>query len=267
MDMYFDRETATRFAEAEENDKHRRVAKILDRLSLHELKGVPNPLHIVELGGGAHPDRYDGIFDRLMTEPRGQIDWVDVAPFMLELGGAYLDRKGLSSRKEVIRFIQQDLLEYLQAAPNASLDSMLLKYVAAFLSAADFERLTALASKKLKRGGCLIATQGFLKPEVPSHSTNARYSLNGELVPEGTTKELHHGDKIGINFFNISGDPTSGFLKGAESFQTYHSPEWIREVAQTNGLDCFIGDWSECLPTEERGDETLVQPVLVYRRT
>jgi SAM-dependent methyltransferase len=265
MEMYFDRKLAEEFAELEQNEKHKSVARVLDRVALHELKEMPNPLHVAELGGGAHPDRYDGIYARLLEEPRGQMDWVDISPYMLEFAENYLDEQGLSKRKEVTRFIRQDLMEYLQRQSDHSLDLVLLKYVAAYLPPTDFASMTALLSKKLKRGGCMVATYNYLKPELPSRSTNTKYFLNGESVPEGVTQELHHGDKIGIKFFKISGNPDSGFLEGAESLHYYHAPDWIRQMAEQNQLDCFLGDWSERVPAAERGEESMVQAVVVFR--
>lgn len=265
MEMYFDRDTSEKFAALEQNEKHKGVARILDRVALHELKNIPNPLHVAELGGGAHPDRYDGIYGRLLEEPTGQMDWVDISPHMLELAEKYLDEQGLSNRKEVTRFIQQDLLEYLRHQPDFSLDLVFLKYVAAYLPPADFESMTALLSQKLKRGGCMVSTYGFLKPEVPSRSTNASYSLNGDPIPEGTVKTLRHGDKIGIKFFQISGKPESGYLKGAESLHYYHAPDWMQRLAKKYHLDCFLGDWSERVPTEERGGEMMGQAVLIFK--
>lgn len=265
MEMYFDRGTAEKFAELEQNEKHKSVSRVLDRVAIHELKDRPNPLHIAELGGGAHPDRYDAIYARLLEPPTGQMDWVDISPYMLQFAEKYLDKEGLAKRKEVTRFIQQGLLGYLQQQPDQSLDLALLKYVAAYLPPAEFETMTSLLSKKLKPGGCMVATYGYLKPELPSRSTNTKFFLNDVSVPEGEVKQLHHGDKIGIKFFKISGKPESGFLEGAESLHYYHSPEWIHQIASKHHLDCFLGDWSERIPAEERGEQTMDQGVLIFK--
>lgn len=85
LEMYFSPEIAGKFAELEQNEKNFRVARIVDNILLQESAGLKAPIYSAELGGGAHPDRYDGFSNKLINE-NGHMDWVDVAPPMLDLG-------------------------------------------------------------------------------------------------------------------------------------------------------------------------------------
>ena len=91
LNMYFNRSVAEKFAELEQNEKNYKVAEIVDDVIMSEIKDMKNPIFSAELGGGAHPDRYDKLFAQLLNEPQGHIDWVDVSPFMLELAKKYID--------------------------------------------------------------------------------------------------------------------------------------------------------------------------------
>ncbi len=102
LEMYFSREIAEKFAELEQNEKNFRVAEIVDRILMQETVGLSKPIQAAELGGGAHPDRYHKFFNKLIENPRGHIDWVDISPYMLELAEKYIflgDWKG---------FVKQD---------------------------------------------------------------------------------------------------------------------------------------------------------------
>ena len=74
LEMYFNKDVSISFAELEQNEKNMKVAQIMDRSMMYEIKDLQDPLYVSELGGGAHPDRYDKLFSRLLKEPIGKID-------------------------------------------------------------------------------------------------------------------------------------------------------------------------------------------------
>ncbi|MFH1189035.1 MAG: class I SAM-dependent methyltransferase [bacterium] len=262
LKMYFLSDVARNFAALEQNDKNFRVAAIVDRVLMYETKTFQRPLHVAELGGGAHPDRYHQFFAKLLTEPKSCIDWVDVSPYMINLAKEYIDTDEYRDREKVIRFIQKDISEYLEELDDQSLDCAIMKYTFDYIE--DIEKLFCLFSKKLKKEGILISTIGNLSPELKSYSTNARYFYNGEAFPDNETRQLKEGDKITIKFFKTSGDPQSGHLEGAETTTFYRSEETIRGLATAYHFDIFLGNWKNSL-LAELCNETLDQNILILR--
>lgn len=247
LDMYFNHSVAEKFAELEQNEKNFRVAKIVDDVIMSEIKDMKNPIFSAELGGGAHPDRYDKLFAQLLSEPRGHMDWVDVAPYMLKLAKKYIDNEKYKERLNVIKFVEDGILEYLEKLPVEKLDLAIMKYTVDHI--ADLDRLFALMSQKLKTGGKLVASLGVLDPRLKSISTNARFLYNGQEFSEDEVKILKDGDSFTVKFFNVSGDPKSGYLEGAETIKYYHSEDKMRELAKKYNLDISVGDWKEMLET------------------
>jgi len=264
LDMYFSPEIAEKFAELEQNEKNFRVAQIVDRVIMQETEDLDNPLYSAELGGGAHPDRYHEFFAKLLQEPRGHIDWVDVSPDMLELAKKYLETEEYEKRKEVINFIKSDILEYLRGLDDEKLDISIMKYTIDHLD--DLDALFELLSKKLKQKGRLVATMGNLSPELKSYSTNARYLYNGEQFPDDEMRILKDGDNFTVKFFKVSGDPSSGYLEGAETVKYYHSAEKIKELAEAHGFEVYLGDWKGFVDVEAQEEEEMNQDILVLTK-
>jgi len=264
LDMYFSPEIAEKFAELEQNDKNFRVAQIVDRILVQETKELSSPIYSAELGGGAHPDRYHEFFAKLLQEPKGHIDWVDVAPLMLNLAKKYLEDGKYKDRKEVIDFIARDILDYLRSVDNEKLDVAIMKYTLDHMN--NIEALFELLSKKLKSKGRLVATVGNLSPELKSYSTNARFLYNGEHFPDDETRILKDGDNFTVKFFKASGDPGQGYLEGAETVKYYHSAEKIKQLAGEYGFNVYLGDWKGFVEKDEQGDETMNQDILVLTR-
>jgi len=263
LEMYFSPEIAKKFAELEQNEKNFGVARIVDTLLIQESAKLKTPLYSAELGGGAHPDRYDEFFDKLISE-NGHIDWVDIAPEMLKLAKEYLSAEKYQDRKKVISFIESELLEYLESLENGKLDLAIMKYTLDCI--ADLEILFKLLSLKLAPGGKLIATIGNASPKLRSHSTNARFLYNGEQFPDNETRTLKDGDNFTVKFFKVSGDPTAGYLEGAETIKYYHSAEKIKRLAESFDFDIFLGDWKSIVPQENQKGETMSQEVLVLTK-
>ncbi len=264
LEMYFSPKIASEFAELEQNEKNFRVADIVDRVIVQEIEKMPAPLYTAELGGGAHPDRYHKFFEKLLEEPRGHIDWVDVSPYMLELAKKYIDNEKYKEREEVIDFVRSEIMEYLSGLEDEKLDVALMKYTFDYIE--DIKTLFQLLSEKLKINGELIASLGSSTPELKSHSTNARFLHNGEEFPDGETRTLKDGDTITIKIFKVSGDPTSGYLEGADIKKHYHSAEKIKELAETFGFDVFLGDWKDFVKEEKQEGEEMDQAVLVLTK-
>ncbi|MDA3840756.1 MAG: class I SAM-dependent methyltransferase [Patescibacteria group bacterium] len=264
LGMYFSPEIAEKFAELEQNDKNFRVAQIVDGIIMQETKELDRPVYSAELGGGAHPDRYHEFFAKLLNEPRGHIDWVDVSSYMLELAKKYLETEEYEKRKEVTSFIKSDILEYLRVLDDEKLDISIMKYTIDHLD--NLDALFELLSKKLKQKGKLVATMGNLSPELKSYSTNARYLYNGELFSDNKIKILKDGDNFTVKLFKISGEPNSGYLEGAETVKYYHSADKIKELAEAHGFEIYLGDWKGLLNKEVQEGEEMDQDVLVLTK-
>ncbi len=264
LEMYFNKNISKLFAELEQNDKNWRVAEIVDRVIAFEIKDFKNPLFVCELGGGAHPDRYHVLFHRLLQEPMGKIDWVDISPYMMELALKYIDNDKYIERKKVIRFIIDDILEYLNNLDDNSLDLGIMKYTLDYID--NPERLFELLSKKLKMGGKLVSTMTVLTPELKSISTNARFLYNGKEFPENETRILKDGDHFTIQFFKESGHPEKGYLDGAKTVKYYFSMDTYEKLASKYGLKIQFGDWHTLIPIEEQGGEMMNQDIMILTK-
>ncbi|MBU2416321.1 class I SAM-dependent methyltransferase [Patescibacteria group bacterium] len=263
LEMYFSPEIAEKFAELEQNEKNFKVAQIVDTLLLQESTDLKAPIYSAELGGGAHPDRYDEFFSKLSNE-HGHMDWVDVAPLMLELAKKYISNEKYQNRKKVITFVKSEILEYLRGLENEKLNLAVMKYTIDHIDNLDV--LFELLSIKLTQGGKLIATIGSTSPELKSYSTNARFLYNGEQFPDNETRTLKDGDNFTVKFFKVSDDPTAGYLEGAETMKYYHSAEKIKQLAESFGFDIFLGDWKDFVPQESQKGEVINQDVLVLTK-
>ena len=263
LEMYFSPDIAERFAELEQNDKNFQVAEIVDRAIIQEMRNTSGAICAAELGGGAHPDRYHSFFSKLLEEPRGHIDWVDVSPYMLALAERYLSDENYRERKEVVAFIKCDITEYLQNLENEKLDLALMKYTIDHIESLD--ELFGLLAEKMKRGGKLIATISS-NPELKSHSTNARFLYNGEEFPDDEIRILKDGDRFTVKFFKVSGDLSLGYLEGAETVKYFHSAERIKQLADTFGFDIFLGDWKDLVDKEDQGGVVLDQEILILTK-
>src|SRR3989339_174428 len=114
--MYFEKKPLKEYVEHQQNPSNIAVAQILERISLQELKQFSRPWYISELGAGARTDRYNLLFNELLKEPKGQIDWVDFSPLMIELAKKYLQQN--PEMKQVINFVENDAFNYLQQLEN-----------------------------------------------------------------------------------------------------------------------------------------------------
>ncbi|MCR4283712.1 MAG: class I SAM-dependent methyltransferase, partial [Parcubacteria group bacterium] len=264
LEMYFSPEVALKFAELEQNDKNFRVARIADRVLMKETKDFNNPVYAAELGGGAHPDRYHDFFSKLLTEPRGHIDWVDVSPYMLDLAKRYIGDDKYKGREEVISFIKSDILEYIRGLEDGKLDIAIMKYTIDHIE--NIEGLFKLLSSKLKPGGKLVSTIGSTSPELKSYSTNARFLYNGEPFPDDEVRVLKDGDNFTVKFFKVSGDPNAGYLEGAETVKYFHSADKFRELADTFGFNIYLGDWKGLIDEKDQDGEKMDQAILILTK-
>lgn len=264
LEMYFSPEIAEKFAELEQNEKNLKVAQIIDHILIQEIGERKFPIYSAELGGGAHPDRYHEFFNKLLGDPRGHIDWVDISPLMIGLAKKYISEEKYQDRKEVITFIENDILEYLHNLENEKLDFAIMKYTIDFID--NLEMLFELLSLKMRRGGKLIATIGSISPELKSYSTNARFLYNGEQFPDNETRVLKDGDSFTVKFFKAHGNPNAGYLEGAETIKFFHSAEKIKNLAESFGFDIFLGDWKGFVAQDKQSDETMSQDILVLTK-
>jgi len=263
LEMYFSPEIAEKFAELEQNEKNFKVAQIVDIILIQESADLKAPIYSAELGGGAHPDRYDEFF-RKLSNGGGHMDWVDVSPLMLELAKKYISNEKYQNQKNVITFIENEILDYLRGLEDEKLSLTIMKYTIDHIDNLDV--LFKLLSTKLTQGGKLIATIRSISPKLKSYSTNARFLYNGEQFPDNETRTLKDGDNFTVKFFKVSGDPTAGYLEGAETLKYYHSAEKIKHLADSFGFDIFLGDWKDFVPQENQKSEIMDQDILVLTK-
>lgn len=260
-ELYFDEGITAGIAEQEQNEKNFRVASILDRIIMHEVESLPDPLYVAELAGGAHPDRYDKLFSRLLSK-NGKIDWVDFSEPMLKLAKKYLEIK-FKERLKVLNFVKMDIFEYLESVSDNSLSLANMKYT--FDHVEDIEKLFGLLYKKLVRGGALTATLSIKSNVLKARSTNAQYYYNSRELKVGEEITLKDGDKFSLRFFRDSGDHTSPLIKG-QITKYYYSSEKIKEIASKFDFEIFIGNWKDRVPEEKQESEEMDQQILILKK-
>lgn len=128
------------------------------------------------------------------------------------------------------------------------------------------DELFGLLANKLKVGGKFVSTIGDISPELRGLHTNARYLYNGEEFPDDETIIMKDGDNYTIKFFKVSGDPSSGYLEGAETIKYYHSADKINKLAKKHGFDIFLGNWKDLVAENKQGGEKMDQNVLVLTK-
>ncbi|PIU09083.1 MAG: hypothetical protein COZ85_04145 [Candidatus Moranbacteria bacterium CG_4_8_14_3_um_filter_34_16] len=210
LEMYFSPEIAEKFSELEQNEKNFRVAKIVDAVLMQESANIEGPIYSAELGGGAHPDRYDNFFEKLIVET-GHMDWVDVSPFMLEEAKKYISDEKYQKRREVITFIKKDILEYLRNLEPGKLDIAIMKYTIDHIE--NLEMLFSLLWEKLALGGKFIATIGITSSELKSYSTNASFYITVNNFPTMKLAFCEMGIALLLNFSKCQAIPKPVILK------------------------------------------------------
>ncbi len=260
IQMYFDPQIAEDFAEHEQNEKNFQVADVVDQVIMKIIKNFDNNFKAVELGWGAHPDRYHRLFAELIKH-NWVIDWVDISPYMLELAKKYIDNDEYRNRLKVINFVKSEILSYLESLENKSIDLAIMKYTIDHIK--DIDKLFELLSLKLKKEGKLIATIGWLSPELKSISTNARFLYNGEEFPENETRILKDGDTFTVKFFEVSGKPEFGYIKGGETTKYYHSEKKYRELAEKYWFEIFLGNSKDFLWDKWKEFVNINQEILI----
>lgn len=262
--MYFQEDVAKMFAEREQNEKNFRAAAIIDMLAMHATKTMASPLHIADLGGGAHPDRYHKLFERLLREQGSRIDWVDHSPIMLKLAREYVDTPEYRKRLNVIRFIERDFMDYLRSVENDSLDLIIMKYTFDYVD--KLNDFFNLVNATLKSNGSFIATMTLVSPELRSVRTNTRSIYRGEEFPVGETRTLEDGETFTLKFFKESNNPESGYMRGAQTEKIFFTEKTIESAAKNVGLSIFIGNWKDIIPSGERREEDIDQNVLIAKK-
>jgi len=263
LELYFDPVTAKLLAERQENYRHREVAEIIATIILDKLKDTPDPISVAALGAGAHADRYNSLFDRLLRQSEGHMDWVDFSPYMLAMAPDYLQKKGLENREKVISYIEQYSLQYLEQKAENSLDAVIMQYTLEDIQ--ELELLFKLLAKAVKEGGIMVATIQA-SPEITSVHSNWRYLYQGKEFQENETRTLKDGEEWQLKCYKEVDNPAAGFIPGVETVKYFHSSETIAKLANKYGFDCFIGDWREPLPGELQNKFEIDQSVLILKK-
>lgn len=258
--MYFDEKIVKDFAEHEQNEKNFRVAEIVDSVIMQTIWSINSNFKAVELWWGAHPDRYHTFFDELVKK-RWTIDWVDISPYMLELAKEYINTDEYKNRLDVIKFIESDIISYLQSIEDNSLDLAIMKYTIDHMQ--DLDVLFSLLSKKLKKWGALVSSVGVLSPDLKSISTNARFLYNWKEFPENETKTLKDWDTFTVKFFTVSWKPELWYIEWWETTKFYHSKEKYEETAKKYWFEIFVWDWKQVI---KQSENQMNQDVLILKK-
>ena len=196
------------------------------------------------MGGGAHIDRYDMLFDYL-TRNKGSIDWVDISPYMIDGAKLISNQTAYKERKSVITFINKDILDYLYETKDDTIDVAIMKYTFEHIS--DPKVLFELLSKKLKKDGFLISDVSSRGGKIKSVTTNARFFIwdksHHKYISFENEYVLKDGDKFQLKFLKESGNPDSGYAEGLEVVKNYFSCETILNIARKSGLQASLEDW------------------------
>ncbi len=176
------------------NREHLGVSRIFQAIGLTHLKEQQkdNP-RMVNLGAGACTDEFDEMLTYL-KDKNGLIDWVDHSPFMIELAKKYQPEKFENN----IILHQQDWSDWLETVDNDVLDIIFMEYTFNYIdNLTDFFQILA---KKMTQDGILIANPNLYPQGLKSETTNALYSINGQMIRAGTTEYPVSGDIIGVHF-------------------------------------------------------------------
>ncbi len=258
--MYFDEKIARDFAEHEQNEKNFKVAEIVDTVIMQIIWNIDIGFKAAELWWGAHPDRYHSFFKALI-ENNWTIDWVDISPYMLKLAKEYISTDQFRNRLNVVNFIENDIISYLESMRDESLDLAIMKYTIDHIQ--DIDILFSLLSTKLKKWGALISTVWVLSPELKSISTNARFLYNWKEFPEDETKTLKDWDTFTVKFFNTSWKLESWYIEWWETTKFYHSKAKYEETAKKYWFEIFVWDWRQVITQKEN---QMNQDILILKK-
>ncbi len=258
--MYFDEKIVKDFAEHEQNEKNFKVAEVIDTVIVQTIWKIDNNFKAAELWWGAHPDRYHQFFEKLLKN-NWSIDWVDISPYMLKLAREYINTDQFKNRLNVIEFIENDIISYLQWIKNESLNLAIMKYTIDHMQ--DIDLLFSLLSKKLKKWGVLVSSVWVLSPELKSISTNARFLYNWREFPENETRTLKDWDTFTVKFFIISWKPEFWYIEWGETTKFYHSKEKYEETAKKYWFKIFVWDWKQIIKWNEN---EINQDILVLKK-
>ena len=91
-----------------------------------------------------------------------------------------------------------------------------------------------------------------------SHSTNAKYAVNGVFIKDDQVIELKDNDEYEVHFLKESGNISAGLIEGAVAYKTYHSLDSIKYLAGKHGFDIKIGDYKTFGYTDVGIDLTVI---------
>lgn len=260
IEMYFVEEVVKKFAELEQNNKNYKVAEIVDAVIMQTIWSINKNFKAVELWWWAHPDRYHHFFKELVKN-NWIIDWVDLSPYMLELAKEYIDTDEYKDRFNVIKFIEKDIILYLEWIDDNSLNLAIMKYTIDHIK--DIDLLFSLLQKKLKKWWTLVSSIWSFSPELISISTNARFLYNWEKFPENEMRTLKDWDTFTVKFFKVSWKPEFWHLDWWEVMKYFHSKEKYETIAKKYWFEIFAWDWKEMIQQNEEG---MKQDILVLKK-
>ncbi len=263
-DIYFERDLARQIAQRETNENNVRLARIVEKIVCAEIATLPDPITIVDLGAGAHPEQYKHLFDKLLSsEPKGSFKWVERSPHMIEI--AKENTKSLDSPKatELVEFIPMEMLAYLRNQDDESIDATILKYTIDHIF--DIKELFSQISRTLKPGGIMISTLTTLGI-LPARTANVQYFYKGTEIQRGQTIALQNGDSFDIQFLDSTNNPEAQTLEGLRVTKFFHSPEAMHELAKKFDFEIIIGNWLELMDPSLTQGETFSQNILLLRK-
>lgn len=258
IEMYFDKNVAKVFSALEQNEKNFKVADCIDQVIMSIMWTGHKKMHITELWGWSHTDRYHSMF-WYIQDTESSIDWVDISPYMIQLAIDYCYPAHVS-RLPFIRFIVDDILHYLVKQKNNSIDLAIMKYTIDHIQ--DLDRLFLLLSEKLQKNWYLVSSIWFLDPLLHSRSTNARFLYQWKEFPLDESRMLKEWEWFGVKFFNTSWDIESWYMPWAHTTKYYHSKEKILSLSEKYWFEYYLWDWKGYISS----DSTFGQEILVLRK-
>ncbi|MFZ5391960.1 MAG: class I SAM-dependent methyltransferase [Patescibacteria group bacterium] len=196
--MYFNLEYVERIIarqrDYENNREHIGTTRIFQSIALtHLKKNEAKSIMIANLGAGACIDELGDLFDYLSARA-GKISWVDHSPFMIKFAKEYLPKKYL----DTVEIYQQDWLTWLNTRIDETLDFVFMEYTFNYVD--DLDKFFKLLAKKMSKKAIFAANPNLYPRGLKSETTNAFYSINGQMIADGTVEYPVSGDVIGVHF-------------------------------------------------------------------
>ena len=196
--MYFNLEYVERIIarqrDYKNNQEHIGTSRVFQAIALTHLKKLrSNNIIVANLGAGACCDELNELFS-FLAKKGGKIAWVDHSPFMIENAHKYLPSQYI----DTVNLYLQDWTGWLTGCEDDSLHFVYMEYTFNYLE--DFKKFFLILTKKMANNGIFVANPNLYPKGLKGETTNAFYSINGQMIAENTVEYPVSGDVIGVHF-------------------------------------------------------------------